>query len=175
MHENIREGYDVFLHDGDKGFGVNPFEKDLTPKALPADVIADATEQADLEGPLVDWKKKGHRLELLGKETVDGREAYKLKLDLKSGGSRTEYIDAQTWYQVRSDATRKTRMGDVTTLTHFSDFKKTAGIVFPRKVEVEAVNRPNKLRLEVDQIEVNPKISDDRFAMVETTPAAGAK
>ena len=21
MHENIREGYDVFLHDGDKGFG----------------------------------------------------------------------------------------------------------------------------------------------------------
>ena len=21
MHENIREGFDVFLHDGDKGFG----------------------------------------------------------------------------------------------------------------------------------------------------------
>jgi outer membrane lipoprotein-sorting protein len=158
----------AYVVNGGQGWGVNPFEKDLTPKPLPEDVLADAAEQADIEGPLVDWKKKGHRLELVGRETVDGRDAYKLKLDLKSGGSRYEYIDAQTYYQLRSDATRKTRTGNVTTETRFSDFKKTSGILFPRKVEVQAQGRPNKLRLVVDRVEVNPKIADARFEQLSS-------
>lgn len=155
----------AYIVNGDQGWGVNPFEKDLTPKALPEDVIMDAKEQADIEGPLVDWKAKGHRLELVGRESIDGRDAYKLKLDLKSGGSRYEYIDAKTWYQIRSDSTRKTRTGTVTIQTKFGDFKKTSGIVFPRKVEVQAENRPDRLRLVVDQVEVNPKLNDARFAL----------
>src|SRR5262245_51762803 len=155
----------AYIVNGDHGWGVNPFEKDLTPKPLPEDVLMDAKEQADIEGPLVDWKAKGHKLELAGRETVDGRDVYKLKLDLKSGGTRYEYIDAKTYYQVRSDSTRKTRTGDVTVQTKFADFKKTNGIVFPRKIDVEAVNRPSRLRLVVDQVEVNPKIADTRFEL----------
>ena len=161
----------AYIVNGNTGWGVNPFEEDLTPKPLPEDVLADAAEQADIEGPLVDWKKKGHNLELAGKETIDGRDVYKLIMALKSGGSRVEYIDAKTYHQVRSDATRKTRSGTVTTETRFSDFKKTGGILFPRKVEVQAQGRPNKLRLVVNEVEVNPKIPDARFALLETAPA----
>lgn len=155
----------VYLSNGKQGWQVSTLEGDLTPKPLTDEVLADATEQADMEGPLVDWKRKGHRLELVGREAVDGREAYKLKLDLKSGGSRYEYIDAQTWYQVRSDSTRKTRTGTVKLETKFSDFKKTSGIVFPRKVEVQAENRPNRMRLVINEVEVNPKLPDARFEL----------
>ena len=155
----------AYIVNGDRGWGVNPFEKDLTPKPLPADVIMDAKEQADIEGPLVDWKAKGHKLELVGREPLDGRDVYKLKLDLKSGGSRYEYIDSQTFYQVRSDSTRKTSTGTVTIQTKFADFKKTSGIVFPRKIDVQAENRPNKLHLELDRVEVNPNLADSRFEL----------
>jgi len=155
----------VYLSNGKQGWQVSTLEGDLTPKELPEDVLMDATEQADIEGPLVDWKSKGHRLELVGRETIDGIDAYKLKVDLKSGGSRTEYIDAKTWYDVRSDSTRKSRTGTVKLQTKFSDFKKTSGIVFPRKVEVQAENRPNKLRLELDQVDVNPSLPDARFEL----------
>jgi outer membrane lipoprotein-sorting protein len=155
----------VYLSNGKQGWQVSTLEGDLTPQPLPEDVLMDATEQADIEGPLVDWKAKGHRLELVGRETVDGIDAYKLKLDMKSGGSRYEYIDAKTWYQVRSDSTRKSRTGTVKMQTKFADFKKASGIVFPRKVEVQAENRPNKLRLLIDQVEVNPKLPDARFEL----------
>ena len=38
-----------------------------------------------MEGPLVDYRRKGHKVELLGKEKVEGVDAYKLKLTLKGG------------------------------------------------------------------------------------------
>ena len=130
----------------------------------------DAMEQADIEGPLVDWKAKGHQLELAGRETVDGRDAYKLKLTLKSGGSRNEYIDAKTYQLVRSDSSRKTRTGTVNMQARFADFKKTGGILFPRRIDVQAEGRPNKLRIVVDRIEVNPKLSDARFELASSPP-----
>ena len=36
--------------------------------------------QADIDGPLVDWKSKGHKVEYLGTEDMDGTQAHKLKV-----------------------------------------------------------------------------------------------
>ena len=76
------------------------------------------------------------------------------------------YIERSSAFDSSSDVP-----GTVTTETRFSDFKKTGGILFPRKVEVQAQGRPNKLRLVVNEVEVNPKIPDARFALLETAPA----
>jgi outer membrane lipoprotein-sorting protein len=153
----------VFVSDGKEGWSVSPFDGVLEPKPLPSDVLADATEQADIEGPLVDWQSKGHHLELLGRESLNGNDAYKLKLTMKSGGSRTEYIDAKTFYQVRSDSTRLARGRTVQISTTFADYQKTEGIAFPSQIEVQAAGRPQKLSITVDKVEVNPALSDDLF------------
>jgi outer membrane lipoprotein-sorting protein len=157
----------VYVADGEHGWQVSPFEGDMGPKTLPEDAVRDAMEQADIEGPLVDWKKKGHRLELVGREVVGGREAYKLKLTLKSGMVRTEYIDVKSHYEVRMDATRQIRGKDVQFETTFAGHKKTDGILFPRTVEVGAVGRAQRLRVVVDAVEVNPPVDDKLFKLSE--------
>jgi hypothetical protein len=48
--------------------------------------------------------------------------------------------------------------------TTFGDYKKTKGILFPYLVEVRAAGRPQVLRVVVDKIEVNPPLSETRFA-----------
>jgi hypothetical protein len=128
-------------------------------------VVAEASEQADIEGPLVEWKAKGHRVELVGREPIGGREAYKLKVTLKGGAVLYDYLDVKSMYLVRTDSTRQVRGRSLQIETTFSDFKKTQGILFPRQVEMAAAGRPIRLRIVVDTVEVNPPLSDRLFAV----------
>lgn len=54
--------------------------------------------QMDCEDPLVDYAAKGHKAELLGKETVEGKEMYKIKMNLKGGNEQIYFVDASTYY-----------------------------------------------------------------------------
>jgi hypothetical protein len=141
----------------------------MGPRPLPEDVVMEAGEQADIDGPLVDWKSKGHQIELAGREAVDGRETYKLKVTLKSGGVLFSYLDVKSKYLVRTESTRQVRGRPVRMETTFGDYRKTKGILFPHLVEVRAAGRPQVLRVVVDKIEVNPPLSEARFA-----PPAGS-
>lgn len=154
----------VFASDGQRGWKVNPLEKQVGPQPLPDEALIDAREQADIDGPLVDWKSKGSRIELVGHEIVGGHDAYKLKLTLKSGGVLTAYVDVKSASLVRTDATRLVRGRRVLVETTLGDYRKTDGILFPHLVEVRAAGRPQVLRIVVDKVEVNPTLSDARFA-----------
>ena len=153
----------VFVSDGTSGWQVSPFQGQMQPAPLPEEAVAEAAEQGDVEGPLVDWKAKGHRVELVGRAPVSGQDAYKLKVTLKSGAVRHEYVDVATGHLVRSDATRRVRGHAVATETTFADFKKAGGVLFPRRIEVQAVGRPQRMTIVVDKIEVNPPLPDSRF------------
>jgi hypothetical protein len=109
-------------------------------------------------------------VELAGREAVGGREAYKLKLVLKSGAVRYEYIDVKTHYQLRTDTTRQFRGRAVQLETTFRNQKRVEGVLFPTELTVVAVGRPQKLRVVVDSIEVNPPIDDARFTRATKAP-----
>ena len=153
----------VFASDGQRGWKVNPLEGEMTRQPLPEEVLVDAREQADIDGPLVDWKSKGSRIELIGRETVGSHDAYKLKVTLKSGGVLTAYVEVKSANLVRTDATRLVRGKRVVIQTTLGDYRKTEGILFPHLVEVRAAGRPQLVRIVVDKVEVNPALSDARF------------
>jgi hypothetical protein len=113
----------------------------------------------------VGWKEKGHQVELVGREIVGGQEAYKLKLTLKSGAVRYEYLDVKSLNLVRTDSTRQVRGVAVQMQTTFADYKKTSGIRFPRLITIATAGRPQPLRIVVDEIEVNPPLSDALFEL----------
>ena len=78
----------VYAWDGSAGWRVSPLDGRFEPEPLPAEEAAVAAEQADMDGPLVDWKAKGHRVELVGTDTLPDGRAHHLKVTLKSGGVR---------------------------------------------------------------------------------------
>jgi outer membrane lipoprotein-sorting protein len=162
----------VFVSDGKRGWKVDPFQGDAKLEPLSDQVVAEAAEQGDFEGPIANWKAKGNKVELAGQEKVAGHPAYKLKVTLASGAVRYDYIDAKSSYLVRTDSTRQVRGRPVQIHTTFGDFKKTSGLLFPGWVEIAAEGRPNVMRIEVESVEVNPSLSDARFAMPATMPPA---
>ena len=158
----------VYVSDGARGWKMSPFDGDVEPAPLSEEAVMEAAEQADIEGPLLDWKAKGHQVELVGRETVDGRETWKLKLTLKSGTVRHEYLDVESLLRVRTETTRTVRGVPVQIQTTFGDYRMTGGVLFPHPIAVAARGRAQSLRIVVNSIEINPPLGDDLFAMKKT-------
>jgi hypothetical protein len=155
----------VFAWDGSAGWRVSPLDGRLEPEPLPAEEAALAAEQADIEGPLVDWKAKGHRLELAGSEALPGGRTHRLKVTLKSGAVRDVWVDAATGLIVRTALVRAWRGREVALETTFGDYRESGGVAFPRTIETAVPGRPRRLRIVVEDVEVNPAIDDTRFRM----------
>jgi len=156
----------VFAHDETSGWQVAPLQGQFEPMAMPPEADAAAgADQRDIEGPLVDWKRKGHVVTLEGRESIGGSDAYRLKVVLKGGAVRYDFVDVASHLVVRSDVTRLIK-GHATLLQNgFSDFRKVDGIVFPHVIETRVKERPQALRIVVDTIELNPALDDARFRM----------
>jgi outer membrane lipoprotein-sorting protein len=155
----------VAICDGERGWKVSPLEGDIQPTGLSEEVVREAMEQADLEGPLVDWKAKGSQLELVGRETLGDRAVYRMKLTLKSGAVQELFLDAKTYLVICTDSTRTIKGWPVRVRTVFADYRKTKGILFPHRVETMASGRPGRLLIQVEKVEVNPALPDSLFVL----------
>jgi hypothetical protein len=156
----------VFAYDGKASWQVAPLQGQFEPQAMPPELDATSgADQRDLEGPLVDWRKKGHAIELVGREKIDGKEAWKLKVVLAGGTVRYDYVDVETHLLVRSDVQRRIRGHMVEMQNRFSDFREVAGLVFPHAISVQAKDRPQSLHVVVEKIELDPAIDEASFRM----------
>jgi len=155
----------VYAWDGSAGWRVSPLDGGFEPEPLPAEEAAQIAEQADLEGPLVDWRAKGHRLEVVGSEPLPGGPAHVLKLTLRSGAVRRLFVDAATGLVVRTESTRTLSGRELALETVFGDYRKEGGIAFPWTIETGVQGRPRRLRIVVEQVETNPVLDEARFRM----------
>jgi len=155
----------VYACDGTRCWFVDPLSGSYEAEPMAESDASLAIEQADLLGPLVGWQAKGHAVELLGKQTIDGREAYKLRLTLSGGGVRTDYLDAETALLVRRESTRTVAGRAVDLETTFSDFRPVGGVVFPHSVKSGAKGQPLLLELVVEEAVLNEPLDDARFQM----------
>ena len=158
----------VFANDGSTGWQVAPLQGQFEPQVVAPEVDSAAgVDQRDIEGPLVNWREKGHVVELVGREMLPGGEAFKLKLTLKGGAIRYDYVDVASYLLVRSDFTRMIRGRPVELQNTFSDFREVGGLVFPHRIESRAKDRPEVITIEVETIELNPDLDDARFRLPE--------
>ena len=105
-------------------------------ESIPADRLKTMQGQLDVWGPLVDYAAKGHKAELQGKETIDGKEAWKIKLTLSSGRETTYFIDTKTNLVMQTRQTSPARGNNppVEIITNYSDYKSFDGIMFPQTI-----------------------------------------
>ncbi len=154
----------VFAHDGENGWQVAPLQGQFEPQVCSPETDSVAgVDQRDIEGPLVNWRQKGHHVELVGQENLPGGEAFKLKLTLSDGAVRFDYIDVASRQIVRSDVTRITQGRPEQLEEVFSDFRTVDGLVFPFLIETHVKTRPETIRIVVEKIELNPDLDDSRF------------
>jgi len=160
----------VYAFDGERGWEVSPFLGRMDPEPMSPESAQQAGEQADTAGPLVDWRAKGHRVALVGRETVEGREAYRLEVTLAGGTVRHDFIDAQSFLLVKTESTRLVRGHKRDVVTTFSDYKRVGGLLFAHAIVASTGGAAHRLSIVVEKVELNPTLDDTRFRMPETGP-----
>jgi len=81
-----------------KGWKINPFMGFETATDVEGSELIDFRSQANLANSLMDYKNLGHTVELVGKEKVEGKDAYKIKLTSKDDGRVTTFFINVTDY-----------------------------------------------------------------------------
>ncbi len=145
------------------GWSYMPWAGQTSAEAMPDSLVKSAGDQLDAQGALVDYKTKGNKVELAGKEEVDGKPAYKLKLTRSSGKSETIFIDASSYYNVKTVAKQNVNGQEVEGTIYYSDFQKQSdGYVFPMKI-----NMPMGMGMNADyvltKVAVNQPVDETVF------------
>lgn len=153
----------VQAFDGRNGWGIPPGGRQ--PEVLPDEMASDLADRADIDGSLVDYAAKGHRVVFAGKRTVDGRDAFALELTKKSGEVERYLIDAQSYLPVRVETRRAFQGRTIEVQTKLGDYKAAGGFLWPHSIENEGAGQPDKQALRLSSIEVNPALDESRFRM----------
>ena len=178
---NIREMFTVQgmtqiqAYDGKTGWQVSPFQGRRDPEMLGEDDLRDIVEDADFYGPLVDYKDKGNTVEYLGHDTVDGDDAYRLKVTLKNGDIVYYYLDPDTYIEIRTERQQFIRGAVKESQTDLGSYKQVNGVFFPFSIASGPKGRPEqKGTVTIEKMEANIDIPDSGFKMpaAPATPAA---
>lgn len=164
----------IQAYDGKSGWQVSPFGGRKDAELLSADDLKALQVDADMDGPLIDYQKKGHKAELVGHDSVEGTDCYKIKLTLKNGDVRAYYLDSDSFLELKLETQTTIRGTIQESETYFGDYEKVDGMYFPFSVEVGQKGDPNRQVLTIEKVEDNPKIEDARFTMPATKAPGGA-
>jgi hypothetical protein len=161
--------------DSKTGWKVVPFRGRTAPEPMTERELRETADSADLYGLLFDYGARGLAVELMGREPVGGRDAFKLKVTLPRGGVRWVYLDAETALEVKLEALRTVDGRERRVETFYHDWRAADGLLIARRQETQTEGAKESHLLTVETVQVNPPLDDSRFAMPATAQAVDGK
>jgi len=129
----------------------------------------------DFPDSFVDYKTKGYTVELLGKETIDGAETFKIKLvkePVTIDGNTEEditfyFFDTENFVPiaVQSEIKSGPRKGMMSQTT-MSDYQEVDGLYFPFSM-TQGLKDSQGEPITIDTIELNPSVDEINFSFPE--------
>jgi len=150
-------------YDGKEGWKVSPFFGRKDPERMSADDVKALVEDAEFDGPLVDWQTKGSTVEYLGSEDVDGTPAHKLKVVRKNGDVSFVYLDPDHFLEIRVLTERVRHGAHEEVETDLGDYEKAGGVFVPTSIEAGRKGAPDKQRIIIDKVEANVPVDETIF------------
>ncbi|KAA2245589.1 outer membrane lipoprotein-sorting protein [Chitinophaga agrisoli] len=132
------------------------------PKEMDSAMVRTMQPRLDLAGELYNYKARGRKITLEGKETTDGAEAYKLKVLNPNGAELTIFVDAATYYIDKIKTRMNVQGQDMELTTVLSDYKKTPnGFVYPSSTTQDPIGT----KISVSKVDINQPVDDSLFQM----------
>lgn len=121
----FEEGY-----DGKVAWSIDPLNG---PALITGKGLIEHADEAWFDAPLhaADHVKE---MTVLGKETFDNREVYRLKVVTNRGTEQIEFFETSSGMHAGTEATRETPMGNVPTTTAYREFQRFGQLTFPSKM-----------------------------------------
>ncbi len=153
--ESGERGLDIRSFDGTTGWRLSPvLEGSDKPRLLSQHEVLDLLEEGDVSMMLINYKAKGYKIELMGKET----SAYRLKITKPSGMVIDILIDDKTFLEVKQivyarapddpEGPKRAIVADI------GDYRAVNGLLLPHRIGAS-----------VREYRVNIPMDDNGFKM----------
>ena len=148
------------------GWSVNPLMGQAVPEELPKEMLKGRELQYQVPGAaFIDYAAKGNKIELQGKEKVNGASAYKLKLTTKDSVVVNYFIDSATSYAVKAVTVINANGQQMETSIGFLNYQKTDfGYFFPMTQQID-LPQGISLTVTAKKVEINKEIDPKIFEM----------
>lgn len=150
----------VMAYDGLTPWIINPLLGSTSPIVMAGPMAEQTREQSAFDGsPLIDYKEKGAKVELVGgTEALGAAKVFHLKLTSKTGQVQHIYIDTTTFL----DAKLTSEVGMLE--QELMDYRDVEGIKVPFHIRIKQ-NGVVQSEIKVDKVEFNVKVDDAMFRM----------
>lgn len=142
------------------GWNFQPFNGQQTPEPMTAEDVAKSQSELDAQGILVDYAAKGHTVEYLGKDDVDGTECFKIKVTPKGEDPATMFFDTKNYLLIRQVSKVNRNGQEMEQTTNFSNYEKLPeGILVAKSITLPFGE------LNVSKITVNGPVDESIFTV----------
>ena len=165
---SLPDGKVVQAFDGTTAWLINPMMGSTEPQPVPGGAADMMKNSADFDGALINYKAKGHTIELIGKETLAEKAVYHLKVTMKGGQVQDYFLDADTGLELKTSAQVDLGMGaggqKQTLDTEMSNYKPINGIMIPHTVK-QFMNGNQMVEMAITSVEFNAPMDEAMFKM----------
>jgi len=133
-------------------------------QSMPGPQAAYAKQESEFDSVFVDYKEKGHAIALVGKETVNGKDAYRLKVQKKGGPPQDYFLDAATGLEIKISTNVDQAGSPAVIVTEMSDYRDVDGRLVPFSTR-QLVNGKIMASITMDKVEFNVPAEDSLFRM----------
>src|SRR5712692_3751435 len=152
----------IQAYDGKTGWQISPFNGRKDPELMSQDDMKSLVVDADMDGPLVDYKEKGHKAELVGHDSMEGTDCFKIKLSMKNGDVRYYYLDADSFLELKLEIQTTIRGALQESEMYYGDYEQ---------VQKGSASRT---QISVEKVEQNMLLEDAHFSLPATQARAKA-
>jgi len=155
----------INAYDGKDGWKIEPWQGKRDPEALGEEEMHGILDEADFDGPLVNYQAKGNKVEYQGVEQIEGSDAYKLKVTRPNGDVSFYYLDTEYYVPIRIDTQRMIRGAPQEFETSLGDYKQVNGVYLPFSSESgsKGSSSSDRSKITYHKIEANVPLDDARF------------
>jgi hypothetical protein len=162
----------ISAYDGKDGWKIEPWQGKRDPESLGEDEMHGILDEADFDGPLVNYQAKGNKVEYQGVEQIEGSDTHKLKVTRPNGDVSFYYLDTEYYVPIRIDTQRMIRGAPQEFETSLGDYKQVNGVYLPFSSESgpKGSSSSDRSKITYDKIEANVPLADQRFVRPGARP-----
>jgi hypothetical protein len=152
----------VQVWDGEAGWSINPMMGSTEAQDMSPMEAKSFKMQADMDGVLVDYEKKGYSVEYVGEDEVEGTKVHHLKLDTNDDLVLDMYYDAEYFLVIKTGSTMTMDEQTIKSDTFMSDFKESGDLIVPFAMETR-MNGQTMNNIVIETIEYDVEVDDGQF------------
>ena len=149
----------VQAFDGESAWMINPFMGGTEPTKMDEEQSKEFKKQK-FQDEFIDYKEKGHEVELSGTEEIDGTETYKVKMTKESGDVVFYFFDTENFVPIMVRAfVDSGPMKGQSSETYMSDYQEVDGLMVAHTTE-QKVGGTTMFSMTAEKIDFNSKDLD---------------